>query len=316
MKLFVSPTSFLKPENAQAKAMLEAFADEIIYNELGVPLKGDEILQRLDGADGYIAGLDYITADVVNRMPRSVKVISRYGAGVDRVDIAACTARGIAVTNTPGANATAVCELALGLMLALARDIPTLHYAVMGGGWPHVSGTELCGRTLGVVGMGAIGKKLIVRAKALEMNIMAYDPYFDETFAVANGIKRVTLDELIREANVISLHLPLTEATKNIISAERIAAMRHGTILVNTARGGLLDEAAVADAVRQRRLHVGLDAFEEEPPASSPLKGLEHVIFTPHTGAHTTEAVARMGMMSVENAIAVLTGKPCACLVS
>lgn len=316
MKLFVSPTSFLKPENAQAKAMLEAFADEILYSELGVPLKGDEILQRLDGADGYIAGLDYITADVVNRMPDSVKVISRYGAGVDRVDIAACTARGIAVTNTPGANATAVCELALGLMLALARNIPALHSAVMGGGWPRGSGTELSGRTLGVVGMGAIGKKLAVRAKAMEMDVVAYDPNFDEVFAAAYDVKRVTLDELIQEANVISLHLPLTKATKNIIGAERIGAMRHGTILINTARGGLIDEAAAARAVLQGRLRVGMDAFLEEPPSSSPLKGLEHVIFTPHTGAHTAEAVARMGMMSVENIIAVLTGKPCSCIVN
>lgn len=315
MKLFVSPTSFLKPENAQAKAMLEDFADEITYNDLGVPLKGDEILKRLDGANGYIAGLDYITADVVSRIPESLKVISRYGAGVDRVDIAACKERGIAVTNTPGANATAVCELALGLMLALARNIPALHYAVMGGGWPRVSGMELCGRTLGIVGMGAIGKKLAIRAKALEMNVVAYDPYFDESFAAVHGIKGVTLNELIREANVISLHLPLTEATKNIINAERIAAMRYGTILVNTARGGLLDEVAAAEAVRAGRLQVGLDAFEEEPPSASPLKGLEHVVFTPHTGAHTAEAVARMGMMSVENAIAVLTGKPCPYLI-
>ena len=129
MKIFVSPTSFLNPENAQAKALLESFADEIAYNELGVPLKGDEILERLEGADGYIAGLDYITADVVSRMPHSLKVISRYGAGVDRVDLPACKLRGIVVTNTPGANATAVCELALGMMLALARNNPRAQFS-------------------------------------------------------------------------------------------------------------------------------------------------------------------------------------------
>ncbi len=123
MKVFVSPTSFLKPQNAKAKALLERHA-EASYNELGRPLAGEEIISRLSGADAYLAGLDYITADVVERMPASVKVISRYGTGVDRVDIAACKKRGVAVTNTPGANATAVCELAFALMLAAARNVP------------------------------------------------------------------------------------------------------------------------------------------------------------------------------------------------
>ena len=171
---------------------------------------------------------------------------------------------------------------------------------------------EKRGMALGIVGMGAIGKRLAVRAKAFEMDVMAYDPYFDEAFAAEHGIKRMELDDLLRAANVISLHVPLNDSTRHMIDAARIAEMQDGAIVINTARGGLIDEAAAAEAIRSGKLGgLGLDAFEQEPLVDSPLKNLPHVIFTPHTGAHTGEAVAKMGMMSVENAIAVLKGEPC-----
>lgn len=312
MKALVTSTSFLKPQNAKAKALLESFFDEIVYNDLGVPLAGEQILQRLEGCDAYIAGVDYITADVIEKMPESVKVISRYGVGVDRVDLAAAKARGITVCNTPGANSTAVCELAFALMLCACRNIPQLHQAVTDGLWPRSEGVELAGRTLGIVGMGAIGKRLALRAKAFEMDVVAYDPFFDETFAAENGIVRMELDELLKTADVVSLHVPLNEQTKHMISRERIATMKDGVIIINTARGGLIDEAAAAEAIASGKLGgLGLDAFEQEPLLDSPLKGLPRIIFTPHTGAHTGEAVSNMGTMSVQNAIAVLRGEPC-----
>lgn len=316
MKALISTTSFLKPQNAEAKAMAEAFFDEIVYNDLGVPLSGDEILSRLEGCDAYIAGVDYITADVIRKMPDSVKVISRYGVGVDRVDLAAAKERGIVVTNTPGANSTGVCELAFGLMLCAARNIPQLHEAVSACGWPRSEGVELAGRTLGIVGLGAIGKRLAVRAKAFEMNVIAYDPYFDEAFAKEHDIQRMELDALLQEADLVSLHVPMTPENYHLINAERISKMKRGAIIINTARGGLIDEDAAGAAIREGKLGgLGLDAFEEEPLLESPLKGLPRVIFTPHTGAHTGEAVANMGRMSVQNAIAVLKGEPCKFIV-
>ena len=312
MKLLVTPTSFLKPANADAKVKLEAFADNIVYNDLGTPLQGEELLSRLDGVDGYIAGLDYITADVVKQMPSSLKVISRYGAGVDRVDITACKERGIIVTNTPGANATAVCEMAFGLMLCAARNIPALHKAVEAGEWPRANGMELSGKTLGIVGLGAIGKRLALRAKAFEMDVIAFDPYFDEAFGKQQGVARVELDDLFKAADVISLHVPLSDATRHMASAERIKSMRQGGILINTARGGLIDEDAAADAVKSGHLRgLGLDAFEQEPLVDSPLKGLPGVVFTPHAAGHTAQAISRMGMMAVDNAIQVLSGQKC-----
>jgi D-3-phosphoglycerate dehydrogenase len=317
MKILVTPTSFLKPGNAKAKEMIEAFADEVVYNDLGRPLKGDEILERLTGVDGYIAGVDYISADVIERMPDSVKVISRYGAGTDRVDIPACTKKGILVTNTPGANAVAVCELAFALMLCTARNIPKLHAAVECGEWPRSEGIELFGKTLGIVGMGAIGKNLAKRAIAFGMTVNAYDPYFDDAFAKENGVGKRTLDEVLSSSDFISLHVPLNDSTRHMIGGERIAKMKKGAVVINTARGGLIDEAAAAEAIASGRLGgMGLDAFEQEPLAESPLKGMNRVVFTPHTGAHTAEAVEAMGRMAVKNAIDVLSGKQCNCTLN
>ncbi len=316
MKILVTPTSFEKPENARARALLEGFADKIVYNDLGIPLKGDDLLSRLDGVDGYVAGLDYITADIIDRMPSSLKVISRYGAGVDRVDIAACNRKGITVTNTPGANATAVCELAFGLMLAVARNIPSLHKAVEIGEWPRSDGMELAGKSLGIVGLGAIGKKLALRALAFDMAVQAYDPYLDKAFASAHGIAAVDLGQLLQTSDVVSLHVPLTEQTRHMINAQSLDTMRKGTIIINTARGGLIDEEAAAKALREGKLRgLGLDAFEQEPLKDSPLTGLPRVVFTPHTGAHTAEAVSNMGMMAVQNAISILKGESCPYIV-
>ena len=310
MKLLVTPTSFLSIENMQAKQKLAAFAESVTYNDIGKPLRGEEIVERIKGMDGYIAGLDYITSDVVEKMPDTLRVISRYGAGVDRVDIAACKKRGIVVTNTPAANATAVCELAFGLMLCVVRNIPMLHREVETGQWPRITGVELAGKTLGIVGLGAIGKRLALRAKAFEMDVIAYDPYYDEEFGKVSGVARADLDTLLSTVDVISLHVPYSEQTRHIVDAASISQMKRGAVLINTARGGLIDEEALAKAVRDGHLGgVGLDAFEEEPLADSPLKGLQNVVLTPHAGGHTVQAIARMGMMAVDNAIAVLSGK-------
>lgn len=308
MKLFITPTSFLK--NAQAKAMAEAFADEVVYNPQSRPLEATEIVELLDGVDGYLAGLDYITSDVINRAPASLKVISRYGAGVDRVDLEAAKARGITVTNTPGTNSIAVCELAFGLMLCLARAIPRLDGAVKKGEWPRSEGTELAGKTLGILGFGAIGKNLALRASAFGMQVAAYDPYFDEAFANEHGVLQKSLNEVIETADFLSLHVPLTKETQHILGAEAIARMKRGAFLVNTARGGLVDEAAAASAIKAGQLGgIGLDAYEVEPVTDSPLLGLDNVVMTPHTGAHTSEAIAGMGVMAVQNLIDVLQGK-------
>ena len=312
MKIVVTSTSILKEPCAEAKALLDSYADEVVYSRVRRTFKGDELVDFVGDADGYLAGVDYIDADAVRRFSPNLKVISRFGVGIDRVDVPACTERGIVVCNTPGANSTAVCEMAFGLMLAAAKNIPGLDRAVHAGEWPKYTSVELAGKTLGIVGMGAIGKRLAVRALAFEMKVMAYDPFFDESFAKAHGIERADLDTVIEKSDVISLHVPLTEQTRNMIDADSIRRMKDGAIIINTARGGLIDEEAACEALKEGKLcGVGIDAFEEEPLVHSPFKGVPGAILTPHTAALTYETIGRMGLIAAQNLVAVLSGKEC-----
>lgn len=312
MKILATPTSFLKKDNDQARAKLESFADEVVYNTTGHPLSADEVIAMLDGIDGYIAGVDVIDEKVIAAAPSTLKVISRYGAGYDRVDIAAAKKRGITVTNTPGVNSISVAELAFGLMLCAAREIPFQHNEVMNGKWVSKNGTELNEKRLGILGLGAIGKNLALRAKAFNMTIYAYDPYMNKKFAEENGIIACSMDDVLKNADFLSLHLPHTQETHHIIGERAISLMPNGAVIVNTARGGIIDENALLHALETGKVSAAcLDAFETEPPHGSPLFKTGRVIATPHAGAHTADAVRKMGMAAVDNLISVLTGQDC-----
>lgn len=317
MRILVTPTSFSGGNGSKASNMLQSFTKDIIYNPYSRPMTESEILPLLEGVDGYIAGLDYIGAEVINKAPASLKVISRYGVGIERVDIKAAALKGIKVTNTPGVNSESVADLAFGLMLSVARKISTLDSKVKSGEWPRTTGIELFGKTIGILGLGAIGKGVARRAKGFSMEVLAYDPFIDMDYATANGIKSCQIDELVQKADIISLHLPLNEETKNIINKAAISVMKKGVIIVNTSRGGLVDEEAAFDALKSGQLGVlGLDAFEKEPPGNSPLFELNNVVATPHAGAHSVEAVERMGIMAVQNLIDVLDGRECRYIVN
>ena len=307
MKVLVTPTSLGASSTLPAMVKLRAAADEIVYNTSGGPLHADQLIPLLADVDGVVAGLDDYTAEVIDAAGPQLKIISRYGVGSDRVDIPAANARGIVVKVTPGANAIAVAELALGLMFGLARSIPALDRAVRAGGWPRSHGMELTGKTLGIVGVGAIGRELAKRAEGIGMSVVGHDPVVDDETMKAAGIAPLSLAELLATADVVSLHVPLLDSTRHIIDAAALASMKKGALLVNTARGGLIDEAAALDALKSGQLGgLALDAYEVEPPAGSPLFELDNVIATPHTGAHTDEATAKMAQMAVDNLLEVL----------
>ena len=311
MKILVTPTSLQPGKGSAALEKLQAFTDDIVFNEAGRPLTAEELIPLVADIDGYVAGLDDVNADVLAAAPK-LKVVSRYGAGVDRVDLAAAKERGIAVTNTPGANAEAVGELAFGLILSCARQIPYLSQSTREGGWVRSSGMELKGKTLGIMGLGAIGKVVARCGQGFGMDVIAYDPYINLAYCAENGIKSCTFDEVVENADVITLHLPLMESTHHIMSADAIARMKDGSILVNASRGGLIDEDAAYEALKSGKLMgMGLDAFEVEPPTASPLFEFPNVIATPHTGAHTKEAGDNMAEMAVQNVIDVLSGNDC-----
>jgi len=215
------------------------------------------------------------------------------------------------VTNTPGANQVAVAEMAVALIMALTRKLAYHDTVVKSGGWSHIIGTELAGKTVGLVGLGRIGKEVVLRLEGFQVKFLAYDVYQDNTFAAEHGVQFVTLDELLAESDIVTLHAVLTADTQGFIGEKELARMKPGAFLVNTARGGLVDEQALYRALAENQLAgAGLDVFAEEPPTNSPLLNLgDKVLLAPHLGAQTTETVLRMGRMAAENIVQVLRGE-------
>jgi len=276
----------------------------------GKKLKEKEILSLVGNVDGIICGEDEITEKVIAAAPR-LKVISKFGVGVDKIDVAAATRRKIAVCNTPGANSESVADMAFCLMLGAARRITMADRQVRQSLWEPVVGFELWKKTLGIIGLGKIGKAVARRAKGFDMRILAYDVYPDVDFIQKEGIELVTLKELLSRSDFISLHLPATPKTKGLIGAEELALIKPGAILVNTARGDIIDEVALYTALKEGKLAgAGLDVFTQEPPdPSSPILGLPQVVLAPHSGAHTVEAIDRMGIIAAQNLVRVLKGE-------
>ena len=311
MKILVTPTSFKPAKGMPALELLRSFSENLVFNPGEKPLTEDELIPLLDGCEGFIAGLDFITRKVIENAS-SLKVISRYGSGIDRVDLEAAKEKNIVVCYTPSVNAEAVADLTFALLLSLARKVPMLDRKTREGEWVRSTGFELYGKTIGIIGLGAIGKSAAKRAAGFSMKILAYDPYINKEYAAANGITSVSFDDIIKEADFISLHLPLTDETRKIIKAEEMKKMKKGAIIINSARGGLIDEDAAYELLKSGHLGgLGLDAFELEPPGPSPLFTLDNVVVTPHTGAHTAEAIAAMAKLSVTNLIDVLSGNEC-----
>lgn len=311
MKILVTPTSLQPGKNDKALDMLKEFSTDLVFNPKGKPLTEEELIPLLKDCDGFIAGLDDITEGVLSNCPH-LKAISRYGAGYDRVDIQAAKKQNIVVTNTPGVNAEAVGELAFGLILAAARKIPYLDAQTRKGAWVRSTGMELQGKTLGIMGLGAIGRVLARCAQGFNMQVIAYDPFIDEAYCKQHNIQAVSFKEVVENSHVISLHLPLNEETRHLIDAQAISTMQDGVILVNASRGGILDEDAVYDGLVSGKIGgLGLDAFEVEPPVGSRLLELPSVIATPHTGAHTKEATDNMAYAAIRNLIEVLSGEEC-----
>lgn len=307
-RVLVTPTSYGKQDPSLCSD-LEAQVGEVVYNRSGKPLRAAELERLIEGFDGYIAGVDEINAAVLNAADR-LKVISRYGVGVDQVDLTAARARGIIVTNTPGANSVAVAELAVGLMLALARSIPSASQETKAGGWPRLNGLSLEGKTIGLYGLGSVGKQLARRLSCFDCAILAYDVAPDQVFAAVNGIQLCTQTELLARADFLSLHCPVLSETRGMVNERFLNSMKPGAFLVNTARGELIDEVSLLAALQSGRLRgAALDVYDHEPPgADHPLLRLPQVIATPHIGSHTDGATNAMGRMALADCLAVLKG--------
>ncbi len=307
--ILVTATSYGQ-HDAGLRRELEAAVGRVTYNETGRPLSSSQLAALLPGVDGYIAGLDAIDAAALAAAD-ALRVVARYGVGVDNVDLAAAAARGIVVTNTPGANARSVAELTVALLLLLARPVLRAATETRVGGWPRLPGLSLAGKTVGLVGFGAIGRQTARLLAGFDCRLLAYDPLLNEATAAALGVRAAALDELLAASDFVSLHAPVTPATRGMVDAPFLVRMKPGAALVNTARGELVDEAALLDALTSGRLRgAALDAFAAEPPGGdNPLLALPNVIATPHMGAHTDGATTAMGRMALADCLAVLRGE-------
>jgi D-3-phosphoglycerate dehydrogenase len=309
-KVLVTPTSYAR-HDPKLKEVLESAVGQVVYNPTGRPLTSAELCELLPGCDGYIAGLDVIDRAALQAGDR-LRVIARYGVGVEKVDLEAARERGIRVTNTPGANSVSVAELTTGLMIALARQIPTAIARTRAGEWPRLSGVTLEGKTAGLLGLGSIGKQVARRLLAFDCHVIAYDPVPDEDFARRYGIQLLPQEEVVRRADFLSLHLPVVPETRAMVNAALLECMKPGSYLINTARGELIDEAALLAVLESGHLSgAALDCFGVEPPeAESPLLKLAQVLVTPHMGAHTDGATNAMGWQALRDCLAVLRGEP------
>jgi D-3-phosphoglycerate dehydrogenase len=307
-KILVTARSFRKTPG-EHKRLLEEAGCEIVESSQDRPLKEGELLDLISDVDGVILGMDEATAKVISAGKR-LRVISRYGVGIDNVDLAAATASGVVVTNTPGANSIAVAELTLGLMLSLARRIPQHYVSAKAGSWSRMTGVELADKTLGIVGLGQISREVIARAACFSMRILVHTGYPDKGLTDAYDAEYVPLDHLLRESDFVSLHCSLTPERIKFIGERELKTMKPTSYLINTARGELVDEVALYRALREGWITgAASDVFAQEPPAGNPLLELDNFIVSPHTAANTYESVRRMGVLASENALKVLRGE-------
>ena len=216
------------------------------YREKG--LSGNELIELIGGVHGLLTGVDQVTAKVINAADE-LKVISKFGTGVDNIDVAAATHKGVVVTNAPGMNSDAVADMTFSLILSIARRIPFANDQVRKGNWPLIVGTEICNKTLGLIGLGQIGKRVAMRAGGFNMKILAYELLPDEQFVQELGIKLVPLNRLFQESDFVSIHVPFTSETEDLIKTEQLEMMKPTAYLINTARGGIVDENALYHAL-------------------------------------------------------------------
>lgn len=295
---------------AAALERLKSFSDVEVEYKTG--LSREELLATIPEFDGLIVRSGTKVTGEVFEAAKRLRVVGRAGVGVDNIDLNAATMHGVIVMNTPGANSMATAELTIGLMLAASRHIPQSHNSLLAGEWRRNDfvGVQLYGKVLGIIGFGRVGRLVAERAQAFGMEVLAFDHYIPEETARDAGVLLVELDELLAQSDYVTLHTILTPETTHIIDSEMIAHMKDGVILINAARGRLVDEAALANALKSGKIKAAaVDVYASEPPpAGHPLLGLPNVVHVPHLGASTVEAERDVGNQIVNQVVAALRG--------
>ncbi|MDR3319435.1 MAG: phosphoglycerate dehydrogenase [Desulfovibrio sp.] len=300
MKILITPRSFGKT-NPGLFSLLSDAGLQLIRNDTGDILSAVQMREKIADCEGVILGVDPLNVEVLDSAPL-LRVVARYGAGMDNIDLNACKTRGIAVSRTMEANSNAVADYTFALMLALARKTALIDRRCRQKDWRKITSIDIYGKTLGIVGFGAVGRCVAKRAKGFSMRVLAHDPFFDAATARKLDVAPADMDAICKKADFITLHAALNETTHNLVNAERLALMKDTAVLVNTARGGLIDEAALLASLRDGRIYgAGLDVFEEEPPSDPAWYNLDNVVMGSHCAASTTGATETMGRMAVDN---------------
>jgi phosphoglycerate dehydrogenase-like enzyme len=298
-KALIAPMTLAKVDAKFVHVLRDAGFD-LVYPGKPYQLLEDELLVALRGISASLAGSEPYTERVLAANP-DLRVVARVGVGYDAVDVPAATARGIAVTITPNTNQDAVAEHTFCLMLGLVKNLVAQHLGTVAGKWPRGANLPLRQRTLGIAGLGRIGKAVALRGEAFGMRLLAYEPYPDKPFAAAHRIELVPFERLLAESDFLSLHLPLTAASKYLINRQSLALMKPTAFLINTARGGLVCEPDLIEALRLKRIAgAGLDVFEEEPPGKSPLLEMDNVLVTPHAAGVDLQSRDDMALSAAE----------------
>ena len=310
MKVLLTTTSFQDTPGSHHD-LLASRGYEIVRDR--GPLSEARMLELAGDFDAILCGDDDITRAVLEKSLPRLKVLAKYGIGLDKIDLPSATELKIPVTFCPGVNHTTVAEHTFALLLALCRNLVEEANFVRGGQWKRITGHELHGKTIGIVGLGRIGKEVAKRAQAFGMAVLGYGNHWDEAFALENAVTRIAdPDELFRRCDVVSLHTMLTDRSRHMVNAARLALAKPGLLLVNCARGEIVDAAALLEALRSGHLGgYAADVMDEEPPPSDhPLLTAPRTVITPHIGSRTYENVVRQASMAVQNLINVLEGKP------
>jgi D-3-phosphoglycerate dehydrogenase len=312
-KILVTSGSFGKADPSVYQLFTDAGC-EIVDYPIRRPLHDNELASIVKDfkVNGILAGLDEIGPETLGASD-SLKVVSRHGTGVDNVHFESANRNGVVITNTPSTNASAVADLVFCLMLALSRNLIEVHLSTQQGDWERPVGLELTGKVLGIVGYGRVGREVAKRAKGFSMEVKAYDPFLCENKNQAEDVIICSsIEEVLSDSEILTLHLPKTESTMGLINERSLQLMKKGSILINTSRGEVVDENALAKAVLSKHLRgAGVDVYRSEPPLGSPLLGVPGIITTSHIGALTDISLKETGRISALNLISVLKGEYC-----
>ena len=309
MRILLTTTSFQDTPGAHHDLLAQTGWE--IIRARG-PLNEADTLALVGEVDGYICGDDMITRAVLQKALPRLKVLSKYGIGVDKIDTKSCTEFGLPLLFTPGVNHTTVAEHAFLLLLSVEKNLLFHTDSTRAGGWKRKTGRELFEKTIGIVGLGRIGKEVALRARAFGMNVVGFGSYWDDAFAAEHGIRRLeTFEELAAIADYVSLHTNLTPKTKSLVRAETLAKMKPGVVIVNCARGEVVNTADLVAALKSGHVAgYAADVLDEEPPKPDhPLLRLPNVVITPHIGSRTNESVVRQATAAVQNLILAMKGE-------